>query len=264
MPDATSNGTRIHWDEMGAGEPLLLIMGLGYSREMWHRSRPILSERYRTIAFDNRGVGKSDVPVGAYTMAQMAADAVVVLDAAGVDRADVFGVSMGGMIAQELAIANPGRVRSLVLGCTACGGRTAAPAAENVRQIVTNRASMTPEEAFRSMAPYIYDAGTPQERIDEDFAMRMRSFPKPEGYLGQLQAILAWTAADRLQQIDCPTLIVHGNSDQLVPPENAYILQKLIRGSMVAMLQHASHLFTTDQPEAAHREILGFLDNRRN
>src|ERR1700722_16361597 len=123
MPLARSDGTRIYWEESGTGEPLLLIMGLGYSHEMWHRTRPVVSACYRTILFDNRGVGKSDVPQGAYSIAQMAADAAAVLDAAGVAKAHVFGISMGGMIAQEFAINYPERVSRLVLGCTACGGR---------------------------------------------------------------------------------------------------------------------------------------------
>jgi len=96
-------------------------MGLGYSHEMWHRTRPVMEQHCRTIVYDNRGVGKSDVPAGPYPMAQMADDAAAVLDAAGVERAHVYGISMGGMIAQELALNHPQRVRSLILGCTACG-----------------------------------------------------------------------------------------------------------------------------------------------
>jgi 3-oxoadipate enol-lactonase len=259
VPFTTSNETRIDWDESGAGDPLLLIMGLGYTRDMWHRTRPFLSEHYRTIAFDNRGVGKSDVPRGPYSIAQMAADAAAVLDAAQVERAHVLGVSMGGMIAQEFALAYPQRVRSLILGCTACGGQDAIPAATKVLQILMARATMTPEEGAQAMVPFIYDARTPRERIDEDLAIRRRTYPTAAGYLGQLQAILAWTSFDRLTDIHAPTLIIHGESDQLVPPENARILEKHIRGSRMVMLPHASHIFITDQPEVSHREILAFL-----
>ncbi|HEV3334597.1 MAG TPA: alpha/beta fold hydrolase [Bryobacteraceae bacterium] len=259
MPYTTSNGTRIYWEESGGGDPLLLIMGLGYALEMWHRSRPLLSQHYRTIAFDNRGVGKSDVPAGPYTNAQMADDAAAVLDAAGVDRAHVFGISMGGMIAQEFAIAHPTRVRSLILGCTACGGSNAVRAEPEVLQIVLARATMTPEEGAQAIVPFIYDRNTPRERIEEDLAIRRRVYPTEAGYMGQVQAIFAWESFDRLPEIQAPTLILHGQSDELVPPENARILQKQIRGSRLVMLPHASHIFSTDQPEAAHREILGFL-----
>jgi pimeloyl-ACP methyl ester carboxylesterase len=236
-----------------------MIMGLGYSHEMWHRTRPLLSQRYRTIAFDNRGVGKSDVPTGPYSIAQMADDAAAVMDAAEVDRARVFGVSMGGMIAQEFALAHPNRVRSLILGCTTCGGKNSVPAAQNVLDIILARATMTPEEGAQAIVPFIYDAATPRERIEEDLTIRRRTFPTAAGYLGQVQAIIAWTSFDRLKDIQSPTLVIHGESDELVPPENGRILAKHISGSRLVMLPHASHIFSTDQPEASHREILAFL-----
>src|SRR4051794_19933491 len=122
MPYADNDGTRIYWEEHGSGEPLLLIMGLGYTLDMWYRTTPVFAEHYRVIVFDNRGVGRSDVPPGPYALSLMASDAARVMDAAGVESAHVFGVSMGGMIAQEFALRYPARVRSLVLGCTTCGG----------------------------------------------------------------------------------------------------------------------------------------------
>lgn len=259
MPFVNSAGTQIYWEESGSGEPLLLIMGLGYSSEMWHRTRPVLSRNFRTVIFDNRGVGKSDVPPGAYTVSQMAADAAAVLDAAGIRKAHVFGISMGGMIAQEFTLNYPDRVDRLVLGCTACGGRNAIPAKAAVLDIVMARARMTPEEGALAMVPYIYDASTPRALIEEDLAIRRRTYPQAAGYLGQVQAIMAWTSLDRLAKIKAPTLIVHGETDELVPPENARILEQNISGSRLLMIPHASHIFTTDQPEAAHRAIVDFL-----
>ena len=259
MPHANHDGTRIEWDESGAGEPLLLIMGLGYTKEMWHRTRPSLSQHYRTIAFDNRGVGKSDVPGGAYSIHQMAGDAAAVLDAAGIDHAHVLGISMGGMIAQEFTLNYPNRVRSLILACTACGGKNAIPAEQKVLDILMARGSMTPDEGAEAMVPYIYDAATPRARIDEDLAIRRAHYPTLAGYMGQIQAIVAWTSFDRLSQIQAPTLILHGETDQLVPPGNARILAEHIPNSRLVMLPHASHIFPTDQPEACHREILAFL-----
>ena len=120
-----NRGAKIYWDERGQSDPILLIMGLGYPSDMWHRTRPVLDQRYRTIVLDNRGVGRSEMPAGPYGIDLMASDALAVLDAAGVAKAHVFGISMGGMIAQELALRNPKRVRSLILGCTASGGPSA-------------------------------------------------------------------------------------------------------------------------------------------
>ena len=259
MPNTSSGTTKIYWEENGAGDPLLLIMGLGYTHEMWHRTRPAMAARFRTLVFDNRGVGKSDVPAEAWTIADMAADALAVLDAAGVESAHVFGISMGGMIAQELALSYPERVRRLVLGCTACGGRGEIPAAPPVLEVLAARARMTPEEGARAMVPYIYDASTPPERIEEYLAIRRRTYPTAAGYLAQLRAITTWTAGDRLGQFQAPTLVIHGESDQLVPPENGRMLACGIPAARLVMLEHASHIFTTDQPEAAHAAILAGL-----
>src|SRR6202047_1299862 len=150
MSFVENQGAKIYWDEQGSGEPLLLIMGLSYPSYMWHRTRPILAKNYRTIALDNRGVGQSDVPPGVYSIALMASDAAAVLDAAGVDSAHVFGVSMGGMIAQEFALQYPARVRSLVLGCTASGGPNAVRAEKRVTEILMG-IGLGPEERARAM-----------------------------------------------------------------------------------------------------------------
>src|SRR5246127_1839816 len=136
MPFVENQGAEIYWDEQGSGEPLLLLMGLSYPSYMWHRFRPVLAQTYRTIAVDNRGVGQSDVPPGVYSIALMASDAAAVLDAAKVRSAHVFGVSMGGMIAQEFALQYPARVRSLILGCTAAGGAPPPRAPPGARQRV--------------------------------------------------------------------------------------------------------------------------------
>src|SRR5215471_3635071 len=139
MAFVQNQGAKIYWDEQGKGEPILLIMGLGYSSVMWYRTRPVLAARYRTLAFDNRGVGRSDTPAGPYSIALMASDAAAVLDAAETEGAHIFGVSMGGMIAQEFALQYPHRVRSLILGCTAAGGPTAIRADADALKMLTAR-----------------------------------------------------------------------------------------------------------------------------
>lgn len=259
MPFTTSNGCKIYWEESGAGDPLLLIMGLGYSSEMWHRTRPQLAKHFRTIVFDNRGVGKSDVPAGPYPIAQMADDAAAVLDAAGVDRAHVYGISMGGMIAQELTLNHPERVRSLVLGCTACGGSSAIPAAPLVMRTLMARATMTAEEGAEAMVPFVYGPATPRSRIEEDLVIRRRTFPQAAGYLAQVQGIVAWSCCDRLHNIRVPTLVLHGEKDQLVPPGNGRILAEKIPGARLTMFENASHIYPTDEPEAANETVLRFL-----
>src|ERR1700726_4478678 len=134
MPFVENQGAKIYWDEQGKGEPVLLIMGLAYPSQMWYRTRPLLALRYRTLAFDNRGIGRSDIPPGPYPIALMASDAAAVLEAAGIESAHVFGVSMGGMIAQEFALQYPKRVLSLILGCTTASGPHAVQAKPAVLQ----------------------------------------------------------------------------------------------------------------------------------
>jgi pimeloyl-ACP methyl ester carboxylesterase len=260
---ASNNGVRIYWEETGSGPPLLLIMGLGYSHEMWHRTTPLVSKHFRTILFDNRGVGQSDVPAGPYPIATMAADAAAVLDAAGVNSADVYGVSMGGMIAQEFTIRYPQRVRKLILGCTACGGPKVVRADQEVNQALMMRGNMTVEQGIELMVPYIYDAGTPRARIDEDLAIRRATYPRAEAYMYQLQGILSWESYSRLDQINAPTLVIHGETDRLVPPGNGKLIAESMAGSKLVMLPHASHLYMTDQPEASHTAVMDFLLGRK-
>jgi pimeloyl-ACP methyl ester carboxylesterase len=258
MAFVENQGAKIYWDEQGRGEPVLLIMGLGYPSSLWHRTRPALAQNFRTVAFDNRGVGLSDVPAGPYSIATMAWDAAAVLDAAGVSSAHVFGVSMGGMIAQEFALRYPARTRTLILGCTSAGGPTAVRAERYVSDILMAR-GMTLEQAREAILPYIYDAATPPEKIEEDVRLRRRQLPTVEGYMAQLQGILAWESYSRIGQITAPTLVIHGKSDALVPPTNGELIAGRIPGAKLVLLDHASHLFLTDQTQAAHKEILEFL-----
>ncbi|HTS50364.1 MAG TPA: alpha/beta fold hydrolase [Bryobacteraceae bacterium] len=259
MPFIQNQGAKIYWDEQGTGDPVLLIMGLAYPSDMWYRTRPVLDRSYRTIVVDNRGVGRSDMPPGPYPIALMAADALAVLDAAGVERAHVYGISMGGMIAQELTLQHPERVRSLILGCTAAGGATAVQAEPEVGKVLMARGVMTPEEAAEAAVPYIYDAGTPRARIDEDLNVRRPWLAPPEAYMAQLQGILAWESYSRLPQINVPTLVVHGENDRLVPVGNGKLIASRIPGAKLVLLANASHIYPTDQTDTSHRAILEFL-----
>ncbi len=118
---------------------------------------------------------------------------------------------------------------------------------------------MTLEQAREAVLPYIYDAATPREKIEEDVGLRQRWLPTPAGYMAQLRAILAWESYCRIAQITAPTLVIHGKSDALVPPGNGELIAKRIPGAKLVLLEHASHLFVTDQTQASHKEILEFL-----
>ena len=258
MPFAENQGTKIYWDDQGQGQPVLLIMGLGWASNMWHRTRPVLTSRYRTIAFDNRGAGRSDVPPGPYSMALMASDAAAVLDAAGIDSAHLVGASMGGMIAQEFALQYPGRVRSLILACSAPGGPHAVQAEPEAIQLLFRQVA-TPRERAEAAVPFIYDASTPRKLVEQDLTTLSELYPSPQGYMAQLQGILAWEAYSRLPQISVPTLVIHGANDRLIPAANADLIASRIPGSKLVKIPQASHIFMTDQPTAAHQAMLEFL-----
>ena len=259
MPYVSNEGAEIFWRESGSGEPLLLIMGLGYPCEMWHHVESMLAEHYRVILFDNRGIAHSPVVPGPHHIATMASDAAAVLSAAGEETAFIFGISMGGYIAQEFALNYPDRVRSLILGCTGCAGDKAIPASDAVLEVLMARAHMEPADGIRAMMPYIYDKSTPQDRLDADFEIRMRTYPAPETYLAQLDGISAWTSWDRLPQISSRTQIIHGETDELVPPGNARILAERIPNARLRMLPQASHIFFTDQPDETVSIVRDFL-----
>jgi 3-oxoadipate enol-lactonase len=163
------------------------------------------------------------------------------------------------MIAQEFALQYPKRVRSLILGCTSAGGPTAVRADQEVTQMLMARGKMTTEQALAAPLPFIYDAATSRERIDEDVAIRRRWYPRPEAYSAQLQGILSWESYSRLSAIDARTLVIHGESDRLVPPGNGKLIAERIAGAKLVMIPHASHIFATDQPEQTHEAILSFL-----
>lgn len=263
MPYASSEQTKIHWEEYGAGEPLLLISGLGGTHKDWRRLLPALSAAHRVIVFDNRGAGETVFSDEAFSIPLMARDAKTVLEAAGIESAHVLGMSMGGMIAQEFALAYPDKTRSLVLSVTNCGGAETVHARPEVYFALQGRGVNTPEDAFWAMAPFIYDAGTPRERLTEDLAAREGVFTKPENFMRQLQAIMTWQGTyARLSNIKTPTLVIGGKNDQLIPCANSKVIADRIPHAKLIELENSSHIYITDQPEKATAAILEFLRDR--
>lgn len=254
---APAGDAELHYESAGAGPPVLLVMGLGMNATGWWRTVPVLEAAgLRVLSFDNRGVGRSSIPPGPYSVAQMAEDCVAVLDAAGERSAHVYGISLGGMIAQELVLAQPDRVRSLVLGATTPGGRQAVPLADDVRAFFERRADMPAEEAVWASVPYNYGPATREhggERIAEDVAQRLRFPITSEGYRSQLAAALHHSALDRLGEVAAPTLVVHGDADVMVPPGNGALLAEAIPGAELVSLTGAGHLYPTDAPDADQR-----------
>jgi pimeloyl-ACP methyl ester carboxylesterase len=188
----------------------------------------------------------------------MAADAAAVLNAARVNTAHIFGVSMGGMIAQEFALQYPNKVRSLILGCTEAGGPEAVRAEDEALRVLMTRGQDL-EQFARAINPFLYDAGTSPQFVEEDTARRLKWHASGEGYFAQLQAVIAWEAYSRIAQISAPTLVIHGENDRLVPAENGRRIAGRVPGANLVIIPGASHIFTTDQPVAAQAAVLDFL-----
>jgi len=245
--------TKSRQDTGAEQAPVLLVMGLGMAATGWWRTVPVLSERFRVLSFDNRGAGRSDKPPGPYTVAQLADDAVAVLDAAGLGRAHVYGVSLGGMIAQEIALRHPARVDRLILAATTAGGRAAVPASEDVQRLVAARATMSAEQAVWASVPINYAPRTRRDggdRIAADIVQRLRYPIDGRCYGAQLAAAQGHDAADRLAALSARTLVVHGDEDVLIPPGNGHRLARLVPGAELHTWVEAAHLYFTDEPAA--------------
>jgi 3-oxoadipate enol-lactonase len=262
MPFARSGALRVYYESVGRGPAVLLILGQGTSVEGGWRTIEQLASQFRVLAFDNRDMGRSDHSAWPYVVAQMADDAVAVLDAAGEARAHVYGMSLGGMVAQEIALRHRDRVCGLVLGATTPGGPRAVPQDPQVLTFFTRVGVMGPEEAAWAAVPYSYGERTRRvhgDRIAEDIARRMRHPPDALAYLHQVAAAASHSTHNRLGGIAAPTLVIHGGQDMLQSPQNGRVLAEAIPGAELRVWPEAGHLYVTDEPEA-DREVARFLE----
>jgi 3-oxoadipate enol-lactonase len=255
VPSARNETVKLHWESFGEGPAVLLIAGQGVTVDGWWPTIPVLAPWFRVIAFDNRDTGRSSRVGWPYSAAEMADDAVAVLDAAGVHHAHVYGISLGSLVAQEVALRHPDRVRSLVLGASSAGGFAAykPPAASFAQTFLVRAGTMGPEEAAWAAVPYTYSDKTRRlhpERIVSDIAHRVSSPPEPLAYLHQAAVVAAHDAYERLNQMAAPTLVVHGEQDVFVPPANALVLAERIPGSQLQLWPDAGHMYTVDEPRA--------------
>lgn len=241
----------LHWESTGDGPPVLLIMGLGLSGGAWWRTVPVLARRFRVITFDNRGVGRSTSPTYSYTTEAMADDATSVLDAAEVERAHVYGISLGGMVGQQLALRHPRRVASLVLGATHPGGPRAVVPDDEVIDFFRRRPELPQEEAAWASVPYNYGPLCRRRhgsRIAEDIARRLANPFASDAYAAQLYAARVHNCLGRLSRIRVPTMIVHGHHDRMIPVGNAQLMADRMPQARLEVLEQSGHLYPTEQP----------------
>jgi pimeloyl-ACP methyl ester carboxylesterase len=261
MPFADGRSMTLYYESAGSGPPVLLVSGQGMTRSDWWRTVPVLARRFRVLCFDNRDTGRSKHSAWPYTVAQMADDAIAVLNAAGEERAHVYGMSLGGMVAQGIALRHPDRVAGLVLGSTSPGGLQGVLPDLKMLTFFVRVGWMPREEAEWAAVAYKYGEATRRERgylIAEDIAHCEDFSVDALAYLHQMGAASSYTPFGRLGEIRAPTLVVHGERDRLVPPVNAQRLAASIPGAELMIWPGAGHLYGTDEPRA-DQEIGRFL-----
>ena len=274
MPTAAIRDIEMYYEDHGAGTPLLCIMGFATDSVGWMLQVPAFAERHRTIVFDNRGVGRTSKPTGAYTIHEMADDAVALLDHLDIDRTHVLGLSMGGMIAQEVVLRHPDRVRGLVLAATFPEPDVAT---EEQRKVIFTEmggsiaetgemkidfTAMNPMSFFQHLLPLVFTPAfiqTELPKLMQMFAGALQWGFSLEAIMGQMQAIMAHKATDRLAQVKAPTLVLTGDADRLISPANSTVLAENIPGAKLVTVPGGSHGFNLETPDVFNRAVLDFL-----
>lgn len=267
MPTVNVNGITLAYETHGSGEPLVLISGIGYDRWEWHKMVPGLAEHFTVIVFDNRGVGQTDKPAGAYTAQMLADDTAGLIQALGYPCAHVLGHSMGGYIAQALALRHPEVIDKLILASTNFGGPHHIPVTPEAMKVLTDTSSDAVTR-FKNGLVVSTAPGYAEKNpdvIDAWLAWRVQNPIDPAAYQAQLAIGLALFAESacfegKLKQIAVPTLILFGAHDQVVPPGNAELLTREIPRSTIEILPNAGHFFPIEAPAAANAAIIKFLN----
>lgn len=260
MPSADiATGASLNYIRRGSGEPMLLIQGMSGNHLSW--GEPFLTDLERDfdlVAYDHRGVGRSSRVTDPFSIVELADDAAGLLDALGWESAHVVGISMGGMVAQELALRHPERIRTLTLGCTYCGGEGSALASSQVStKLAEAMMSGDPDRAIST----VYEVNvSPGYFADQSayttFYEMATAFPTPVPVIMlQMQAIAAHDTLDRLADISAPTLVIHGTEDEMLPYSNAILIASRIPNARLETLEDVGHMFWWEQPERSANAI---------
>ncbi len=252
VPNIDIAGTDLYYERRGEGEPLLLIQGLGGNSLHWGEDfLGGLGDGFELILLDNRGAGRSGPLEGEHTIADLASDALGLLDALEIDSAHVVGISMGGMVAQEIVLAAPERVRTLTLGCTFPGGPEATMTDMAVVGMLAEAVLSGDEERTLRVGYDVMIAAEygKQEGAYELYAELARQYRAPVAVLmAQLSAIMGHDTSERLGEIAAPTLVIHGTEDRLMDVANGELIAKLIPGARLELLEGSGHMFFWEQP----------------
>ena len=267
MPKVKVGDINIYYEMHGEGEPLVLIPGMAVSTSQFMRIIPALSQNYQVVAVDNRGAGQSGKPDTPYTFGMMANDLAGLLDESGIKAAHIFGVSMGGMIVQHFALGYPEKVISLILGCTTPGGPHSIGFEEAQNTVNPERhKALTVEESARALLSNLLTKkfiDNNPELVEELVALYLKNPPDPVGRVRQFQAGFSHDTYESLPDIKAPTLVITGDEDKLIPPENSTILASRIPNSKLVILEGVGHGFYMEALENTAGTILDFLDQNK-
>ncbi|MHA1960618.1 MAG: alpha/beta fold hydrolase [Candidatus Thorarchaeota archaeon] len=273
MPIETVGDVEIYYEVHGPSDapPLLWIAGWGNSHWLWFRQIPAFQERYRCIVFDNRGVGKSSKPDYPYTIGMFADDTVGLMEALNIDQAHVIGVSMGGFIAQQVAVSYPGKARSLVLISTHFGGPNAIP--QDNRTLAMMFASPTETISQEQALEMRYSVAYSSQFLQENKLLlkQVREWTErdPQPLYARMHQASATTPSEfdvetEVKQISAPTLIIQGTSDLMIPPRNAEILADSISTSKLALIEGGPHMIIFEHHDRVNKAILDFINEVEN
>lgn len=240
---------RIAWERRGAGAAVVLVQGLGYARWGWEPVADRLAERFEVVLLDNRGIGESDAPPGPYTAKEMADDVLGVMDDAGLSTAHVVGTSLGGMIAQEVALAAPERVEKLALVCTTPGGPKAAPMPQTTVRLIAEAPTLEPLVALRRFVENALAPDPPEELVERILAHRIATAQPFVAWAAQAAAGASFDAWARLDRVGAPTLVLHGTEDVVVDPANSRLLAERIPDARLEWFPGCGHLLFWEEPE---------------
>ena len=266
MPTIKIEDADFYYEIHGDGAPLILIPGLGTGSWLWFKQVPAFAESFRTIIFDPPGVARSARSATAYTTRSLAATVAQLMEALGLERAQVLGASLGGFVAQEFALAYPNKTESLVLCCTSAGGARHVPTHASVMEAYASNFKLDTDERIRqnlllSFAPH-YVSEHPAE-VEQVLAMRLANFVPDDVYLSQVRAGQTHDADARVSRIAAPTLVLTGDADRIVPPENSQRLAAAIPGAKLTLIPRGSHLFFIEQAEEFNAAVIEFIKHVR-
>jgi pimeloyl-ACP methyl ester carboxylesterase len=255
-----ANGIELYYEKTGEGPYLILIEGLGASLYLWEKQIPELSKHFTVIAYDNRGVGKTDKPAGPYTINMMAKDLAGLMDALDIPKADILGVSMGGFIAQEFTLLYPEKVNKLVIAATSAGGKDHVPMSQETLSLVLAASGESRDIIKKKLAlVYTKEYLSNKETIEHLVDLRIQNPQSPEAYQAQAMAGMTFDRSEEVKNINKPTIILGATEDLLVPVQNSYNLNKKINNSKLKIFKGYGHQFFVEDAVEFNNEVINFL-----